>query len=64
MKKEIYVRFANDGTYYNKIRVSLDKIKNPKVYTEEVFCTIDGITVAMKRSDWDELQNNKVLENN
>jgi hypothetical protein len=64
MKKEIYVRFANDGTYYNKIKVSLDKIKNPKVYNDEVFCTIDGITVAMKRSDWDELQNNKVLENN
>jgi hypothetical protein len=61
MKKEIYVRFANDGTYYNKIKISLDKIKNPRVYTDEVFCVIDGINVAIKREDWNQLQNEKIV---
>ena len=59
MKKEIYVRFAHDGTYYNKIKVNFDSLKDPKVFTEEVFCTIDGVRVAMKRKDWEDLKNGR-----
>ena len=55
-KLELYVRFANEGVYYNKILVDPKKIENPKVFKDEVFITIDGITVAIKREDWDKIK--------
>jgi len=55
-KVELYVRFANEGVYYNKITVDPSKIEDPKVFKDEVFVRIDGITVAIKREDWDNLK--------
>ena len=57
MEKEIYARFPNDGTYYNKIKVSFDDLKDCKVYSEEVFCTVKGIRIAIKINDWEDLKN-------
>jgi hypothetical protein len=57
MKKEIYARFPNDGTYYNKIKVSIDDLENCKVYSDEVFCTVKGIRIAIKKNDWEGLKN-------
>jgi len=57
---EIYVRFANESDYYNKITVNPDKIENPVIFTDEVFVTIDGIRVAIKKEDW---YNLKLQEN-
>jgi len=57
MKKEIYVRFTNDGTYFNKIKVSYDELEDCKVYSNEVFCTIKGIRMAIKKNDWEDLKN-------
>jgi len=59
MKKEVYVRFANESVYYNKINVNPKNLKDHKIFDKEVFCTIDGIRVAIKRKDWEELQNEK-----
>ena len=56
MKKvEIYVRFANEGEYYNKILLNPDKIKNPRVFTDEVFFEIDGLTVATTKKEWEKI---------
>lgn len=55
-KVELYVRFANEGVYYNKITVDPSKIEDPKVFKDEVFVKIDGVTVAIKREDWDNLK--------
>ena len=58
-KVEVLVRFANESVYYNKIKIEPSKIEDPRVFKDEVFVRIDGITVAIKREDWDDLQNNK-----
>jgi hypothetical protein len=55
MKQEIFVRFANEGIYYNKISVDPKNIKEPRIFQTEVFCKIDGETVAIKREEWDRI---------
>ena len=55
-KVELYVRFANESVYYNKIKIDPIKIEDPRVFKDEVFVRIDGITVAIKREDWDNLK--------
>ena len=53
MKKiEVLVRVANEGVYYSRITINPNKIENPTVFTNEVFFTIDGIRVAIKKEDW------------
>ncbi len=55
-KVEVLVRFANESVYYNKIKIDLSKIEDPMVFTDEVFVTIDGVRVAMKKEDWNNLK--------
>jgi hypothetical protein len=55
-KVEILVRFANESVYYNKIKIDPSKIEEPMVFTDEVFVTIDGVRVAMKKEDWNNLK--------
>jgi hypothetical protein len=55
-KIEVLVRFANEGTYYNTISIDPKKIEDPMIFTDEVFVTIDGIRVAMKKEDWNDLK--------
>lgn len=58
-KVEIYVRFANEGIYYDKINVDPTKIRNPRIFKDEVFFDIDGITVATRKEDWIKLNINE-----
>jgi len=51
-KVEVLVRFANESVYYNKIKIDPTKMEDPMVFIDEVFVTIDGIRVAMKKEDW------------
>lgn len=55
-KVEILVRFANESVYYSRIKIDPTKIEDPMVFTDEVFVTIDGIRVAMKKEDWNNLK--------
>ena len=55
-KKELYVRFANESTYYTKIKLDLKKVKNIRIFKYEVFFKIDNITVATSRDDWYKLK--------
>jgi hypothetical protein len=55
-KVEVLVRFANESVYYNKIKIDPTKIEDPMVFTDEVFVSIDGVRVAMKREDWNNLK--------
>jgi hypothetical protein len=52
-KVEVLVRFANESIYYNRITIDPTKIESPMVFRDDVFVTIDGIRVAIKREDWD-----------
>jgi hypothetical protein len=55
-KIDILVRFANEGTYYNTISVDPKKIKDPMVFIDEVFITIDDVRVAIKKEDWNKIE--------
>jgi hypothetical protein len=55
-KIEMYVRFSNEGEYYNKINVDPNKISNPRIFTDEVFFNIDGITVVTRKEDWNKIE--------
>lgn len=63
MKVELLVRFANEGLYYNRIMVDPSRIEDPMIFIGEVFFNIDGVRVAIKREDWDEIQE-KITEKN
>jgi hypothetical protein len=58
MKKSLFIRFANEGSYYKHVNIDLTKIKDPMEFPREVFFTIDNLRVAIKREDWDELKEN------
>ena len=55
-KVEVLVRFANEGFYYNTIKIDPSKISDPMVFPNEVFFTIDGIRVAIKKEDWEKIE--------
>ena len=55
-KVEVLVRFANEGVYYNTIKIDPSKISNPMIFPNEVFFTIDGIRVAIKKEDWEKIE--------
>lgn len=55
-KVEVLVRFANEGVYYNTIKIDPSKISDPMVFPNEVFFTIDGIRVAIKKEDWEKIK--------
>jgi hypothetical protein len=55
-KIEVLVRFANEGVYYNTIKIDPYKISDPMVFPNEVFFTIDGIRVAIKKEDWEKIE--------
>ena len=55
-KVEVLVRFANEGVYYNTIKIDPSKISNPRIFTDEVFFNIDGITVATRKEDWEKIE--------
>jgi hypothetical protein len=56
MKEELLVRFANESLYYKRIEIDLEKIKNVLVFPNEVFFSLDDIRVAIKKEDWNNLQ--------
>lgn len=58
-KIEIYIRFANESVYYNKVLIDPSKVSNPRIFTDEVFFTIDGITVATLKEEWQKLNINE-----
>lgn len=55
-KVEVLVRFANEGVYYNTIKIDPSKISDPMVFPNEVFFTVDGIRVAIKKEDWEKIE--------
>jgi len=63
MKKvEVFVRFANESVYYTSIKINPKKIEDPMIFTKEVFFTIDGVRVSVKKEDWEKLEQWKETE--
>lgn len=60
MKIETYVRFPNESAHYTKILVNPKQIKNPVVFLDEVFVTIDNTRVAISKMEWEKI-NKKIV---
>lgn len=56
MKHKVMVRFANETVYYNSIELDVDKLEKVLVFPDEVFGTIDGVRLAIKREDYEQLK--------
>ena len=56
MKKTVMVRFAGDNVYYRRIDLNPKKIKDEMIFKNEVFFTIDGTRLAIKKEDWNEIK--------
>lgn len=56
MKHKVMVRFANETVYYNSIELDVDKLEKVVVFPDEVFGTIDGVRLAIKREDYEQLK--------
>lgn len=55
MKKLVMVRFANESTYHTTVKLDPKKLKNIITFPEDVFATIDGVRISIKREDYEEL---------
>lgn len=53
---EVLVRFPNESFYCDKIKVDPSKISNPRIFIDEVFFNIGGITVATRKEDWEKIE--------
>ena len=53
MKHEVLVRFANDSYYVNTITIDPNNLTNIYKSPDEVFATIDGVRIAIRREDFD-----------
>jgi hypothetical protein len=53
MKQSVLVRFANEMHYINTVEIDPTKLTDIMRFREEVFATIDGIRIAIKREDFD-----------
>ena len=61
MKQDLLVRFANESYYANTIAIDVSKITDVVKFRDEVFGTIDGIRIAIRRDDYENALQN--LEN-
>jgi hypothetical protein len=61
MKQDLLVRFANEGYYANTIAIDVSKLTDIMKFRDEVFGTIDGIRIAIRRDDYENALQN--LEN-
>jgi len=55
MKKLVLVRFANESTYYTSVKLNPKKLKDIMVFPDDVFATVDGTRISIKREDYDKL---------
>jgi hypothetical protein len=58
---ELKVRFPNESDFDTTIFVSPDRLKDVKIFKNEVFCTLDDSRISIKKSDWDEISKGKTF---
>jgi hypothetical protein len=56
MKKKLLIRFDDSNVYKSYKEIDVTKIKDPMVFPNDVFFTIDKVRVAIRRKDWDEIK--------
>jgi hypothetical protein len=53
MKHEVLVRFATDSYYVTTVTIDPNKLTDIYKFPQEVFATIDGVLIAIRREDFD-----------
>lgn len=53
MKQRVLVRFANEMHYVNTIELDPTKLTDIMRFRDEVFATIDGVRIAIRREEFD-----------
>lgn len=56
MKKKVLVRLEDSMIYKTHIEIDFTKVKNIIPFPNDVFFEIDNLKVAIKREEWDKIQ--------
>ena len=55
MKQEVLIKLAGTDVYNKRINIDPIKLTNILKFPKEVFADIDGVRVAIKRDDFEQL---------
>lgn len=53
MKQELLVRFANESYYTKTVAIDVTKLTEVTKFPYEVFATIDGSRIAIRREEYE-----------
>lgn len=53
MKQELLVRFANESYYTKTVAIDVTKLTEVTKFLDEVFATIDGSRIAIRREEYE-----------
>lgn len=56
MKKKVLVRLEDSLIYKTHREIDFTKIKNIMLFPNDVFFEIDNLKVAIKREEWEKIQ--------
>lgn len=61
---ELKVRFPNESGFDTTVFVNPSRLKDVKIFKEEVFCTLDNCRISIRKEDWDRINGDKTFLNN
>jgi len=64
MKKKVLVRLEDSMIYKTHAEIDFTKVKNIMPFPNDVFFEIDNLKVAIKREEWDKIQEEMLKINN
>ena len=63
MKKTVFVRYEGETVYRKHIEIDPSKLTDILKLPEDVFATVDGVRISIKRDEFDTLIKEYELEN-
>ena len=63
MKKTVFVRYEGETVYRKHIEIDPSKLTDILKLPEDVFATVDGVSISIKRDEFDTLIKEYELEN-
>ena len=64
IKKTVFVRYEGETVYRKHIEIDPSKLTDILKLPEDVFATVDGVRISIKRNEFDKLIEEYELENN
>jgi len=63
MKKTVFVRYEGETVYRDHIEIDPSQLANILKFPKDVFATINGVRISIKRDEFDTLIKEYELEN-